>query len=188
MSESSSVSNETPLPEEEPSFVIDAYERRWMQVSAALLVGFLAVVTISGFMMGIQVSGAEQEVDPSTFTDAEPWSSPGLREVEPGYYKAYVIARTWSFEPAKLEVPVGSKVDIYVTSPDLQHGFKITDTNVNMQIVPGQVSKLTYTFDTVGTFPYICHEYCGKGHAGMVGKVEVVNASSTDTSQSEDDS
>jgi len=188
MTDESPTNNDGVGVDEEPSFAIDAYERRWMQVSVLLLVGFLTVVSVAGFMMGIQVSGAEQEVDPRTFTETEPWASPGLREVSPGHYKAYVIARTWAFEPAKIEVPVGSTVDIYVTSPDLQHGFKITDTNVNMQIVPGQVSKLTYTFDTVGTFPYICHEYCGKGHAGMFGMVEVVDELAEDSNQSKDDS
>ena len=54
-----------------------------------------------------------------------------------------MIAQTWAFVPREIEVPVGSEITIYVTSPDLQHGFKITDTNVNMMVVPGQVSKLT---------------------------------------------
>ena len=71
-------------------------------------------------------------------------------------------------------MPQGAEVTIYVTSQDVQHGFKITDTNVNMQVVPGQVSKLTYTFDRIGEFPYICHEYCGIGHAAMFGRVKVV--------------
>jgi cytochrome c oxidase subunit 2 len=60
----------------------------------------------------------------------------------------------------------------------VQHGFKIQDTNINMQIVPGQVSKLTYTFDRVGEFPYICTEYCGLGHAAMYGVVNVVQPGS----------
>ena len=126
--------------------------------------------------MGFQVSGVEQQVDPRNVLDSPPWSEPGLREISPGHYEAYVVAQAWAFVPRELEVPVGSTVDIYVTSPDLQHGFKITDTNVNMQVVPGQVSKLTYTFDTVGEFPYLCHEYCGQGHAAMFGVVNVVEA------------
>ncbi|MGQ9491600.1 MAG: hypothetical protein ACUVR4_12035 [Anaerolineae bacterium] len=34
-------------------------------------------------------------------------------------------------------MPVGSTVTFYVTSADVQHGFAIRDTNINMQIVPG---------------------------------------------------
>ncbi len=153
---------------------IDPYERNWMRLTVALLVMFFTTVAIAGFAMGIQVTGAYQEVDPRTVLDTEPWATPGLRKIGDKEYEAYVVAQTWSFNPSEIEIPVGSTVTILVTSPDLQHGFKITDTNVNTMVVPGQVSKVTYTFDTVGDFPYICHEYCGTGHATMFGVVKVV--------------
>ena len=78
---------------------------------------------------------------------------------------------------------MGSKVTIYVASADLQHGFKITDTNINMQIVPGQVSKLSFTFDEIGEFPYLCTEYCGTGHAAMFGTVKVVSEADYEAAQ-----
>jgi len=154
---------------------IDPYERNWMRASVLLLVFFFGTVCIAGFAMGIQVIGADQEVDPRIVTESGPWAEPGVREIRPGEYEAYVIAQTWSFVPREIEVPVGSEVTIYVTSPDLQHGFKVTDTNINMMVVPGQVSKVTFTFDDVGEFPYICHEYCGRGHANMSGVVRVTD-------------
>ena len=88
-----------------------------------------------------------------------------------------MIAQSWAFVPRELELPVGSEVTIYVTSPELQHALDIRDTNVNMQVVPGQVSKLTFEFDEVGELPYVCNEYCGQGHAAMFGVVIVVPAS-----------
>ncbi|MEZ5228335.1 MAG: cytochrome c oxidase subunit II [Acidimicrobiales bacterium] len=97
-----------------------------------------------------------------------------MREIGDNEYEAYVIAQAWSFAPRELVVPLGATVTIYVSSPDLQHGFKITDTNINMQIVPGQVSTLKHTFDELGEFNYICTEYCGTGHAQMYGTVKVV--------------
>jgi cytochrome c oxidase subunit 2 len=157
------------------SMGIDPYERNWMRLSAALLVVFFATVSVAGFAMGFQLNGAETEVDPRTVLDSDPWASPGLRQISDDHFQAYVVAKTWAFEPRVLEVPVGATIDIYVTSPDLQHGFKITDTNVNMMVVPGQVSKVTYTFDQVGEFPYLCHEYCGRGHAAMFGVVSVIS-------------
>jgi cytochrome c oxidase subunit 2 len=39
--------------------------------------------------------------------------------------------------------------------------------------VPGQVSKLTITFDKPGDYDYICTEYCGSGHAAMFGTLHV---------------
>jgi cytochrome c oxidase subunit 2 len=171
--------------EDELGMHIDPYERNWMRLSVVLLVAFLATVTVAGFAMGFQVAGVEQQVDPRTVLDSEPWSDPGLREISPGHYEAYVVAQTWAFVPRELEVPVGSTVDIYVTSPDLQHGFKITDTNVNVMVVPGQVSKITFTFEEVGEFPYLCHEYCGQGHAAMFGVVNVVDPDSTESTDAD---
>jgi cytochrome c oxidase subunit 2 len=155
---------------------IDPWERNWMKISGTLLVIFAVAVTIAGFAAGFQLPGPESEVDPQTIlTDDGPFAEPGVREIAPGQFEAYVIAQTWSFAPREIVLPVGAEVDIYVTSPDLQHGFKITDTNVNMQIVPGQVSKLSFTFDEVGEFPYICTEYCGQAHAAMFGTVKVLS-------------
>ncbi len=161
-------------PESALSMGIDPVERNWMRLSIALLVAFAAVVTVAGFTMGFQVPGADAEVDPQTFALEAPWNEPGLREIGENEYEAYVIAQAWSFSPRELVVPLGATVKIYVSSPDLQHGFKITDTNVNMMVVPGQVSVLSHTFDEIGEFNYICHEYCGTGHAQMYGTVKVV--------------
>ena len=167
---------------------IDPFEKNWMRLSAVLLVVFFATVSVAGFAMGFQVTGEDEEVDPRTVLDAPPWSEPGLRQIGDKEYEAFVVAQTWNFVPRELEIPVGSTVTIYVTSPDLQHGFKVTDTNINTMVVPGQVSKLTYTFDEVGEFPYICHEYCGSGHAAMYGVVNVVSAASVQTDSTEEDS
>lgn len=184
----SDVSTTVDPPGDEPQLDmgIDPFERNWIRLSILLLVVFFATVSISGFALGFQVSGEDAEVDPRTVLDSPPWSEPGVREIAPGEYEAYVVAKTWLFEPTTIEIPVGSTVTIYVTSPDLQHGFKITDTNVNMQVVPGQVSKLQYTFDEVGDYPYICTEYCGRGHAAMFGTISVVPDVAADSSADAD--
>ena len=83
------------LPEVDESQLtmgIDPYERNWMRLSILLLVVFFATVSIAGFAMGFQVNGVDDEVDPRTVTDSEPWASPGLREIyHPNYYGAFVL-------------------------------------------------------------------------------------------------
>jgi len=154
---------------------IDPFERNWMIFSAILLVLVASAVAVAAFGLGIQVPSPETRVDPKTVASDpnSPWSNPGLREVSPGKYDAYILAKTWQYLPAEIRVPVGAKVTFYVTSMDVQHGFNIRDTNVNFQIVPGQVSKLSTTFTKPGTYPYICTEYCGVAHAAMFGAVIV---------------
>ena len=160
---------------EKLSLHIDSYEKNWIRASIALLVVFIIAISVAGFSFGIQVPSPEQRVDPNTVaTDPNsPWSEPGLRELSPGEYEAYILAQTWQFLPNKMTVPVGSKVTFYITSKDVQHGFKLQDTNLNVQVVPGQVSKLAVTFDTPGDYFYICTEYCGAAHAVMFGTLHV---------------
>jgi cytochrome c oxidase subunit 2 len=157
---------------------IDAYERNWIIFSLVLIALFAVAVSFAAFGLGIQVPAPEQRVDPNTVaTDPNsPWSNPGLREIGPKKYDAYILAHAipnWEYLPKELTVPVGSTVTFYVTSADVQHGFKIQDTNVNLQIVPGQVSKLSTTFTKPGTYNFICTEYCGSGHGIMYGVITV---------------
>ena len=70
-------------------------------------------------------------------------------------------------------IPVGAEVTFTVTSPVVIHGFLIAGTRVTLMLIPGQVSRLTYTFRRPGEYAIICHEYCGLGHQGMVGRVIV---------------
>ncbi len=157
---------------------IDAYERNWMIFSFVLLALFATAVSVAAFGMGIQVPAPEQRVDPRTVaTDPNsPWSNPGLREIAPGKYDAYILARAvpqWEYLPKEITVPAGSSVSFYVTSADVQHGFMIQNTNANFMVLPGQVSKLTIKFANPGTYNFICTEFCGVGHAVMYGAVIV---------------
>jgi len=157
---------------------VDMYERNWMIFSGIMLVVFAIAVSIAAFGFGIQVPAPEQRVDPKTVASDpnSPWSNPGLREVAPGKYNAYVLAHAvplWEYLPKEMTVPAGSTVTFYITSSDVQHGFKIQDTNANFMVIPGQVSKLTIKFKNPGTYNYICTEFCGAGHGVMYGAILV---------------
>ena len=161
---------------EKQTLHIDSYERAWLLLTALMLVIFATVVGVTAFGSGIQVPIPEQRVDPRTVASDpnSPWSNPGLREVVPGKkYDAYILAKTWQYNPNEITVPAGASVTFYVTSMDVQHGFKIADTNINAQIVPGHVTKMTAKFDKPGRYIFMCTEYCGAAHAAMSGAVVV---------------
>ncbi len=153
---------------------VDRFEGAWMRISALVLAIFLVTVIISAFATGFQLPGVYQRVDPAKLFDAgSPFAEPGLRELAPGRYEAYIRAQIWSFTPNEIRVPAGSTVTFYVTSQDVLHGFKLEKTNINMMIIPGQVSTLTAKFDKPGTYNFICHEYCGQLHHTMYGQLIV---------------
>lgn len=159
-----------------PGIHIDPYERLWMIVSIVMLVVFAGAVTVAGFFMGIQLPSPESQVDPAVVTAPGGQFSDdnvGLYEIAPGEYEAYVRGQVWAWVPAEITVPAGSRVTFYITSRDVVHGYKIIDTNVNIMVLPGQISKISMTLDEPGEYQVICNEYCGTGHAIMAGKIIV---------------
>ncbi len=156
---------------------IDRYERLFIYAAVALLVVFMGAVAVSSFAFGIRVPTAYERVDPRTVaTPPSPWGLPAeerLRELSPGNYEVYLLGQMWQFTPNTITVPAGSRVTFYVTSKDVQHGFKITNTNINIMALPGEVGVLTATFDEPGTYNFVCHEYCGALHHTMYGQIVV---------------
>ncbi len=154
---------------------IDKYEKAWIGFAIAMLVIFAAAVTTSAFMIGIQLPAPVMRVDPNLVATpgATVFGEPGVRELAPGNYEARILAQVWQFKPKLINVKVGDKVTFFMTSMDVQHGVKLVGTNVNMMILPGQVSRLSATFDKPGTYKFICHEYCGLGHHTMYGEIVV---------------
>jgi cytochrome c oxidase subunit 2 len=155
-------------------FHVDRYESAWMRISFVVLVIFFVAIVVSAFSVGFQVPGVYQRIDPATLLNADsPFANPVLRELAPGRYEVYIRAQIWQFTPGEIHVPVGSTITFYVTSMDVQHGIKLMRTNVNMMILPGQVSTLSATFHEPGTYQFVCNEYCGVSHHTMFGQIIV---------------
>ncbi len=154
---------------------VHTYEKWWIGLSLAMLVVFAIAVGVAGFVLGFQVPEPAGRVDPNTVAKTGPFANPGLRQLAPGKYEAYIRAQAspWKFVPDKLELPAGATVTFYVTSVDVQHGFRIDGTNANVMVLPGQIAKTTTTFTKTGTYYYICSEYCGVGHQNMFGTIVV---------------
>jgi cytochrome c oxidase subunit 2 len=149
------------------------FEVAWILPSVAIPIAMLVAIILTTFAVGISVPGANGRVDPQALAQTPPFDQPGLVEIAPGRYEATIIAQVFQFTPMQIEVPVGAKVTFIMTSRDVIHGFKISNTPVNMMIVPGQISRATTTFDKPGEYLFVCHEYCGAGHHVMSGKVIV---------------
>ena len=81
-----------------------------------------------------------------------------------------VVAKRFSFEPATIEVAQGDRVRLLVTSADGVHGVGIRRFKVNT-LVPrgGTAVAIEFTATEAGSFPIVCSEACGDGHADMRG-------------------
>src|SRR5262249_10314313 len=105
--------------------------------------------------------------------ETPPFNQPGLRQIGPREYEAVIVAQVWNWNPREIRVPAGSKVNFVIASRDVTHGLLIDGTTVNTMILPGQISRMAYTFERPREYLMVCHEYCGAGHHTMSGRVIV---------------
>jgi cytochrome c oxidase subunit 2 len=149
------------------------YELAWILPSIAIPVGMLAALLVTAFGAGIHVPSIAGHVDPTKVRETSPFDKPGLVQTGPLRYEARMVGQVWFFTPNEIRVPVGSTVTFVATTQDVIHGLFIPGVNVNVMLIPGQISRVTAHFDRVGEYFIACHEYCGIAHHTMGGKVIV---------------
>lgn len=152
---------------------IHTFEKAFLGVSIVVLAAFLVALIGASAIHGISLPGRAGEIDPQQVRSTPPFDDPGVRQIGPNRYEVVVIGQAWSFVPSEIRVPAGAEITFIATTPDVIHGFHVEKTKVNMMLIPGQVSRTTYTFREPGEYVVICHEYCGLGHHTMYGKVIV---------------
>lgn len=87
-----------------------------------------------------------------------------------------VVARRFTFEPATIEVAVGERIRLLVRSADGVHGIGIRKFKVNTLIPRGGAPvAIDFVATDAGTFPMLCSEACGDGHAEMRGSLVVTS-------------
>jgi cytochrome c oxidase subunit II len=149
------------------------YELAWILPSVAIPVGMLVALLVTAWGAHMHLPGIVGRVNPNQVDSTPPFDHPGMVQLGPGRYEVHMVARTWSFDPAEIHVPVDSEVTFLVTSPDVIHGFFIPRTATNIMVLPGQIARITAHFAKPGTYPFLCHEYCGLLHHEMAGQVVV---------------
>ncbi len=73
-----------------------------------------------------------------------------------------------------LTLPEYRHTKLVITSKDVIHSFWVPQFSQKQDAVPGQKNSLVITPDRLGTYPVICTELCGLGHALMRSHADVV--------------
>jgi cytochrome c oxidase subunit II len=73
-----------------------------------------------------------------------------------------------------LTLPTGRHTKLDITSKDVIHSFWVPELSQKQDAVPGQHNKIVVTPTRTGTYPVICTELCGLGHALMRSHVDLV--------------
>jgi len=85
-----------------------------------------------------------------------------------------MVAERFTFTPSRLEVPVGTTVEIHIRSEDTNHGFHLVN-GLNVIVPKRRQGEAVVVFEAeaVGVYQFECSKLCGAGHNFMKGEIIV---------------
>ncbi len=168
-------------------------EQRWITVSFVWCMIMFAMMPLWHFKGGQNPSGTRGRCTPKDFmarvdrfvADYQVKDSAGKALAERGFpivappagSEVYLQAQMWRWTPV-LVLEKGAAYTIHLSSVDLNHGFSLHPTNLNLQIVPGYDYALKMVPNAAGDYRIVCNEFCGIGHHTMVGRILVIEPGS----------
>jgi cytochrome c oxidase subunit 2 len=84
-----------------------------------------------------------------------------------------IVMKRWEIDPARLEVPQGARVELVVTSTDVEHGIAVPGLGINEPVQPEHPAVIRFLAQTPGAYPMRCSVLCGRGHNKMVGEIVI---------------
>jgi cytochrome c oxidase subunit 2 len=146
---------------------MERLEKKLIYTALALIAVFTALVVYAGIGRGIVLPTAHEHL--ALFSQGSVVSQDNNR------FEVHLVARMWEFDPAEIVLPQNAEVEFYVSALDVNHGFEVAGTNLNLMAVPGTVNTAHHRFNQPGEYFVICHEYCGLNHQKMFGTIRVVS-------------
>ncbi|OGC77891.1 MAG: hypothetical protein A2Z27_03140 [candidate division Zixibacteria bacterium RBG_16_50_21] len=87
------------------------------------------------------------------------------------------MAETGGWTPENLSVKVGQPLHLRLTSDDVMHSFAIGKSdNPPLDVIPGEMTDVTLTFDRPGKYTFYCTRWCSVNHWRMRGTIEVTGS------------
>ncbi|MBF6594013.1 MAG: cytochrome C oxidase subunit II [Thermaceae bacterium] len=152
--------------------IIERYERAWIFFGLGMIVVFILLIGYTLVSSRGSIPLAVGQVNASEVRTQGEFANPRVEKVGRDYV-VYMQAFAFGYLPADIRVKKGAKVTFYITSPDVLHGFNIERTNINVEVIPGEIAKVSQVFNQTGEYRILCNEYCGIGHASMISKITV---------------
>ncbi len=125
------------------------------------------------------------------------WESyTGLRNVPKNTMEISVIGQSFSWiliYPNEKEtenllvVPVNKPVKLNLTSDDVLHSLYIPAFRIKIDAIKGMNTYAWFLPEETGEYDFQCTEFCGSGHADMVGTLKVVTLEEYEQWLEEDD-
>ncbi|MGA7884162.1 MAG: cupredoxin domain-containing protein [Acidobacteriaceae bacterium] len=88
----------------------------------------------------------------------------------------HMLMKKWVIEPNQVVVPQGAKVELIVTTADVEHGLAVPALAINEPVQPGWTTVVRFLAQKPGIYPMRCSIACGRGHDQMTGSIDIVPA------------
>jgi cytochrome c oxidase subunit 2 len=157
--------------------IAHAAETRWAWLVGAIIAFLVGMVVYMSLHWAAMPPVRTETIDPGTLHLSGEFVEANLGSVQEGdgSVTVRVLANQYSFTPSCVLVPANTPLRIRGTAADVVHGFSVSQSNVNLMLIPGYISNFRTRFEKTGEFVMPCHEYCGVGHAAMWARVRVVD-------------
>ena len=139
----------------------------WTAIPAALIAGlctYAYIVLVDIEKKPAAASAATREIKMQVFGEQFAWTFVYPKE----------IGRGKELKTTELFLPAGRSVDFRIHAKDVLHDFWVPAFRVKMDAVPGITTHYRVTPSKTGTYPVVCAELCGLGHAAMRSSVHVL--------------
>lgn len=84
-----------------------------------------------------------------------------------------VVMKKWAIVPDRIVVRQGTRVELIVSTADVEHGFNVPGLAINEPVQPGKPAAVRFLAQTAGTYPMRCSIACGRGHDKMTGVIVI---------------
>jgi cytochrome c oxidase subunit 2 len=102
----------------------------------------------------------------------------------------YVVGKQWMWKFQHLEgqreinalhVPLGKPIKLIMTSEDVIHSLFVPAFRIHMDLLPERYTSVWFEATHLGEYHLFCSQYCGTGHASMVGRIIVMRPADYET-------
>jgi cytochrome c oxidase subunit 2 len=160
-------------------------EKLWVGIAVIWGLAMFLMISFIWPWIGRQQNGVESHrITPADFSQrVEQFTAQyrvgersGVPIVAPPPGDAYLQAQSFAWRPI-LQLKRGERYRLLMSSRDVQHGFSLVMVphSLNFQMLPGYITQIELTPESVGEYPIMCNEYCGLGHHLMIGRIIVTD-------------
>lgn len=87
----------------------------------------------------------------------------------------YLLAKNYDWGNFTLELEKGVTYRLHLATLDMKHAIVVRELKLMNRIKVGEFKTIEFAPIKAGRFKILCGEFCGSGHAGMVGTIIVTD-------------